>query len=98
MQVGHHGAEKDGAADRGKGVLGAHENRGRRVAAHALKRRQYIGQNLATLVQRGAQHLSSLVDQRLQALFGAVAGRLELLNLIGGVDQRLVEGGAVLVE
>ncbi len=58
---------------------------------------QHLGQHLAALAKRGAQRVL-LAHQRGKAPFGAVAGGLQLLHLLAGIDQRLVEGGAVLVE
>ena len=46
-EVGHHGAEQDRAPDRGEGVLGPHQQGGRRTEAHALESAQNLGEDAA---------------------------------------------------
>ena len=98
LQVGHDRAQQDGTADRGEGILGSHQNCRRRPAADALKGGQNLGQHVAPLGRARRADAVLVGQQRAQPLLGAVARRLKLLDLLAGVDQRLVERGAVLVE
>ena len=96
-QVGNHGAEQHGAADRGERVFWSHHHRRRRPVAHPLKRGEHLGEHVPALEERGMQ--GRLVGgERLDPALGQVDRRLEVLDPLAGVDQGLVERRPVLVE
>jgi hypothetical protein len=97
-QVGHHGPEKDGAPHRRQRVLGPHEHRRRRPVADPLQRGQHLGQDRPPLDAAMPSAPSSLPAQRREAPLGRGDLLLQVLDPPAGVEERLGEGGAVLVE
>ena len=96
-KIGHHGAEENRAPHRGERILGPDQDRRRRPPANSLQRRQHFRQDIALLDERGVDRLL-VAGQRLDSGLGLVDFAFQGLRALARLDQRLIEGGAILVE
>ncbi|MEY9281844.1 hypothetical protein ABIA03_003036 [Bradyrhizobium yuanmingense] len=78
-------------------ILGPHQQRRRRAPAGALQGRQHLDDVGTARIQRSA-HLLLAAVQRSQPRFGLVDLGFHGAHIGGGVDQLLIELGAVLAE
>ena len=92
-----HRAEHHGGADRLQRIFRAGDEGGRRAAADALERRQHFADDIAPARERGADRRFLRIE-RLQARLGVGHFGLDLAQLGGGVDERLVELAAIIAD
>ena len=88
------GAKEGRRPHRLRHVLGLDQDRRRRIGAHALQRRENLGNRISPAVERAGQRISLGVEAR-QSFVGRGDSAFGVLHFPGRLDQRLREPGPV---
>ena len=98
LHVGQHRAEQDRGAHRLQRIFRAHQQRGRRVAADPLQRREHLGDHRAAAGERAADRSSRCSRACCSRALGRRDALLDGADVGGRADQQRIELAAVLAD